>query len=299
MRIDHLRLEADQTIADERNERGAHGHGPEGGLGSQLLQRLEHVGLLQLRRAWRVRVPSRRFLHREQQEERNEEAGRADRHEGDPPTFDMIPVSHLDRPVPSPPVEQLFQRRAIEAGGDRSAEEVGERTADGDAHGVDAKGIGPASRLVIIADDRVGRRRAARFADRDADARKQQEKEAGGKPAQRSHERPDRDAQRYDDHSVEPVRGHGERYAHKRIEEREGRPVEEAVFGVGEPEGVGDGLPDDGEQVPVNKVERVNQCEDDQDITAIRRRPEARPARGQIARWDRRCSAQLDLPVGD
>ena len=133
---------------------------------------------------------------------------------------------------PTPNAGEEADDRLVGQPDDETAEAAGQRAADRDAHGEDAERVGPALRLEVVADDRVGGRRAARFTDGDADARDQQEHEAGGKAAQRGHQRPDRDAQRHDGDAVEPVGRHRDRNAHQRVEQRERRTVEEAVLGV-------------------------------------------------------------------
>ncbi len=84
--------------------------------------------------------------------------------------------------------------------------------------------MGAARGLEIVADDRVGRRRAAGLADGDADAREQQEEE-GGRESRTAPPSRDQMAMHSasDDDAVEPVRDHGDRNAHQRIEDREGR----------------------------------------------------------------------------
>ena len=75
------------------------------------------------------------------------------------------------------PSKMFCTAGAVEVLRDGPAEIVRQRAADGDAHGEDGERVGAALGLEIIADDRVGGRRAAGLADGDADARDQEEEE--------------------------------------------------------------------------------------------------------------------------
>src|SRR5690606_35936539 len=107
---------------------------------------------------------------------------------------------------------------------------------------------------------------------------------------------PERDAQRHDDDAVVTIGRHGDRYAHHRIEDREGRPVEKAVFGIAELKLVDDRLRDDVDQIPIDEVECVDERQDQQDIKPIAWRAIAR-SRRRCCAGDRGCGRHVDPPL--
>ena len=178
---------------------------------------------------------------------------------------------------------------------ERTADEEGEGGAEHDAGRVDRQGFRSLGRTVVVGDDGVGGRVAACFADRHPDACDEQEQEAVREPAERGHQRPQRDAQRDDGDAVVAVGSHRDGDPHQGVEQRERRACEEPELGVGEPEGGDHRLGQHAEQRTVDEVQRVDQREGQQYIPSVGCAAEVAAGGGGVGRHAHRSTIARDI----
>lgn len=142
----------------------------------------------------RIEAAARRLAHRKPDEGRQHEARDADSQE---------------------------RRAPVDGARDGAADHEPERAADGDAEGEDAECLRALGGAEIVAQQRVGRRGAAGFADADPDAREKELREVLREAAGRRERAPQRECRRDDPDTVRAIGEPAERDAERRVEQRE------------------------------------------------------------------------------
>jgi len=206
----------------------------------------------------RVGIAARRFLDRHFHDHRDNDTGDADDHESHPPAFDILPVERVHGPGPVPAAEQRADDRPVQIANDIATENIGDHAAERDAQRVDRDGGGTLCGNKIVGDERICWRRAACFADADADAEDEQGDEAGGKTAQGGHQAPQRHRSGDDPHPVMLLGEARNRDAHKRIENGKGGTAEQPHLPVFHPETFLDRLGQDIDDRAIDEIENID-----------------------------------------
>ena len=180
----------------------------------------------------RIGVAARRLADDELDEERHDDARRADDHEG------HAPAPGLGQP-------------SAGGGADHAAQRY--------AEGIDRKGRGAPPRLEIVRDQGMGRRRTSGLAHAHPDAQGQQLGEISGKAAGGRERRPHDHGDGDDRHPVEALGRPGDGDSQQRVEDRERQAAQQAQLGVGQLQVDLDRLADGGDDRAVDEVEGVGQ----------------------------------------
>lgn len=197
---------------------------------------------VEFRRFRRLGVAARRLLERRSGQQREQDAGQAHDHE---------------RPAPADRLRQ-------EAAGNRP-----DHPTQRDAERVGRQRRRPLVGRVVVADQRLRRRRASRLADADPDAAEQQQRKAGRRAAERGHARPDGQAHRDDGDAAPPLRQPRDRDAEDGVEEGEREAAEQAELGVVDLHVDLDRLAKRADDRPVDEVGGVDQHQQDHDPPGI------------------------------
>ena len=122
----------------------------------------------------------------------------------------------------------------------------------------------------IVREHRVRRWTRARLADADADARDRQLQKAAREPRRRGHATPEEEADRDQLGAVPSVGDLAQRDPEDRVEDREGRSVQEAEVGVGEAEVLLQLLGEDRRDLAIDEVVDVQHHEREQHVLRVR-----------------------------
>ena len=161
--------------------------------------------------------------------------------------------AHADRRAP------CRREGRVPAIDDQAADHQAEPAAEVDAARVDREHGRAAARRKGVGEHREGRRRRARLADADADARRGELAEAAREARERRHQAPEGEADRDQRAPVPDVGEPPERNAEDRVEDGEGGAVEEADLGVAHAEVGFDVLGQDRDDLAVEEVEDVDE----------------------------------------